>query len=119
MVPRSLHVPSDHDKRNIRSPHYLIRQELSEMQVKCSFSQPMILCSSKIHLFLDFYGKMEKKVCVESLRIVLFRREGDGCGRGFWGYMFEDERCYVKIKRLCQKVFYPPKLLRHFVPPPL
>ena len=79
----------------------------------------MILCSSKIHLFLDFYGKMEKKVCVESLRIVLFRREGDGCGRGFWGYMVDNERCYVKIKRLCQKVFYPPKLLRHFVPPPL
>ena len=81
MVPRSLHVPSDHDKRNIRSPHYLIRQELSEMQVKCSFSQPMILFFRKYIFFLIYTVKLGKKVCVESLRIVHFKREGDGCGR--------------------------------------
>lgn len=41
----------------------------------------MILFFRKYIFFLIYTVKLGKKVCVESLRIVHFKREGDGCGR--------------------------------------
>jgi hypothetical protein len=41
----------------------------------------MILFFRKYIFFLIFTAKWREKMCVESLRIVHFKREGDGCGR--------------------------------------
>ena len=59
---------------------------------------------SKIHLFLDFYGKMEKKVCVESLRIVLFRREGDDYLKNLYKELEKNDAATVD-RDLLQRLF--------------
>ena len=50
-------------------------------QLKAESDNGNILFFRKYIFFLIFTAKWREKMCVESLRIVHFKREGDGCGR--------------------------------------